>query len=173
MILSIVSAVSGLGGTWLGGYLADRCTNGFRDVRWQLWVPGIATLINVPLALLAYTWPDRGVVVALLFASLVFGVMYLGPTFATIQRLVTARERALGAALLLLVINLIGLGLGPWLVGMVSDVIYQAQLDGGADALAAKAQGLQTALAIMVCINVWSFAHYMLAARSLERDSIN
>ena len=99
--------------------------------------------------------------------------MYLGPTFATIQRLVTARERALGAALLLLVINLIGLGLGPWLVGMVSDVIYQAQLDGGADALAAKAQGLQTALAIMVCINVWSFVHYMLAARSLERDSIN
>ena len=54
--------------------------------------------------------------VALLFASLVFGVMYLGPTFATVQRLVTSRERALGAALLLLVINLIGLGLGPWLV---------------------------------------------------------
>jgi MFS family permease len=173
VILSIVSAVSGLGGTWLGGYLADRFTNGFRDVRWQLWVPGIATLINVPLALLAYTWPDRGVVVALLFASLVFGVMYLGPTFATIQRLVTARERALGAALLLLVINLIGLGLGPWLVGMVSDLIYQAQLDGGANALTAKAQGLQTALAIMVCINAWSFAHYMFAARNLERDSIN
>jgi predicted MFS family arabinose efflux permease len=172
VILSIVSAVSGLGGTWLGGYLADRFTNWFRDVRWQLWVPGVATLINVPLALMAYTWPDRGIVVALLFASLVFGVMYLGPTFATVQRLVTSRERALGAALLLLVINLIGLGLGPWLVGMVSDVIYQAQLGGGASEPAAKAQGLQTALAIMVCINVWSFAHYMLAARSLERDSI-
>jgi predicted MFS family arabinose efflux permease len=172
VILSIVSAVSGLGGTWLGGYLADRFTNWFRDVRWQLWVPGVATLINVPLALMAYTWPDRGIVVALLFASLVFGVMYLGPTFATVQRLVTSRERALGAALLLLVINLIGLGLGPWLVGMVSDVIYQAQLGGGASEPAAKAQGLQTALAIMVCINAWSFAHYMLAARSLERDSI-
>ncbi len=173
VILSIVSAVSGVGGTWLGGYLADRFTNWRRDVRWQLWVPGIATLINVPLALLAYTWPDRGVVVALLFASLVFGVMYLGPTFATIQRLVTARERALGAALLLLVINLVGLGLGPWLVGVVSDLVNQAQLAGGAGAVAAKAQGLRIALAIMVCVNIWSFVHYLLAARSLEQDSVN
>ena len=121
---------------------------------------------------MAYTWPDRGVVVGLLFVSLVFGVMYLGPTFATIQRLVTARERALGAALLLLVINLVGLGLGPWLVGVVSDVIYEAQLAAGASAVAAKAQGLRTALVIMVCVNLWSFAHYMLAARSLERDSV-
>jgi MFS family permease len=123
VILAIVSAVSGVGGTWFGGWLADRFTNRRRDVRWQLWIPGIATLINVPVALLAYTWPERGVVVALLFVSLVFGVMYLGPTFATIQRLVTARERALGSALLLLVINLVGLGLGPWLVGIASDAM--------------------------------------------------
>ena len=76
------------------------------------------------------------------------------------------------AALLLLVINLVGLGLGPWLVGVVSDVIYEAQLAAGASAVAAKAQGLRTALVIMVCVNLWSFAHYMLAARSLERDSV-
>ena len=55
VVLSIVSAVSGVGGTWLGGYLADRFTNWRGDVRWQLWVPGIATLINVPLALMAIT----------------------------------------------------------------------------------------------------------------------
>jgi len=171
VVLSIVAAVSGVGGTWLGGYLSDRFTVLRKDARWQLWVPGIATLINVPLALMAYTWPDRNVVVGLLFASLVFGVMYLGPTFATMQRLLSARERALGAALLLLVINLVGLGLGPWLVGVVSDLVNQWLLGAGADAVAAKATGLRTALAIMVCINVWSFVHYMLAARTLERDS--
>jgi hypothetical protein len=171
VVLSIVAAVSGVGGTWLGGYLADRFTNLWKDVRWQLWVPGIATLINVPLALMAYTWPDRTVVVGLLFVSLVFGVMYLGPTFATIQRLVSSRERAMGAALLLLVINLVGLGLGPWLVGVVSDLMNQWYLGGGAGAVTAKAAGLRAALVIMVCVNVWSFAHYMLAARTLERDS--
>jgi predicted MFS family arabinose efflux permease len=173
LILSMVSAVSGVGGTWFGGYLADRFTNLRRDVRWQLWVPGIATLINVPVALLAYTLANRNAVVGLLFVSLVFGVMYLGPTFATIQRLVGARERALGSALLLLAINLVGLGLGPYLVGVVSDAMNQVYLAEGTVAAAAKAQGLRTALVIMVCINAWSFVHYMLAARTLERDSIN
>ena len=172
LILSMVAAVSGIGGTWLGGYLSDRFTNWRKDIRWQLWVPGIATLINVPVALLAYTHPDRYAVIALLFVSLVFGVMYLGPTFATIQRLVSARERALGSALLLLVINLVGLGLGPWLVGAVSDAMNQVYLADGGAAATAKAQGLRTALAIMVCVNVWSFVHYMLAARTLEQDSI-
>jgi MFS family permease len=171
VVLAVVAAVSGVGGTWFGGWLADRFTNLRRDVRWQLWVPGIATLINVPVALLAYTWPDRNPVVGLLFVSLVFGVMYLGPTFATIQRLVSARERALGSALLLLVINLVGLGLGPWLVGVLSDVMNHYYLAGGDAAAAAKAQGLRAALTVMVCINAWSFVHYMLAARTLEQDS--
>ena len=173
VILSTVSAVSGIGGTWFGGWLSDRFTNLRRDVRWQLWVPGIATLINVPVALMAYTWPDRNLVIGLLFVSLVFGVMYLGPTFATLQRLVSARERALGAALLLLVINLVGLGLGPWLVGALSDVMNNFYLAAGDAAVSAKAQGLRIALAIMVCINLWSFVHYMIAARTLERDSVN
>ena len=171
VVLSIVAAVSGVGGTWFGGWLADRFTHLRRDVRWQLWVPGIATLINVPAALMAYTWPDRNLVVGLLFASLVFGVMYLGPTFATMQRLVSARERALGSALLLLFINLVGLGLGPWLVGALSDALNPFFLAAGSAAADAKGQGLRAALAIMVCINVWSFAHYMLAARTLEQDS--
>lgn len=172
VILSTVSAVSGIGGTWFGGWLSDRFTNLRRDVRWQLWVPGIATLINVPVALMAYTWPDRNLVIGLLFVSLVFGVMYLGPTFATLQRLVSARERALGSALLLLVINLVGLGLGPWLVGALSDVMNNFYLAAGDAAVSAKAQGLRVSLAIMVCINLWSFVHYMIAARTLERDSV-
>jgi MFS family permease len=172
VILSIVAAVSGVGGTWFGGYLADRFTNLRKDVRWQLWVPAVATLINVPVAMMAYTSPDRNTVVWLLFISLVFGVMYLGPTFATLQRLVSARERALGSALLLLVINLVGLGLGPYLVGVLSDIMNQVFLNDGLAAAQAKAQGLRTSLTIMVCVNVWSFIHYMLAARTLERDSV-
>ena len=49
----------------------------------------------------------------------------------------------------------------------------QQLLAAGSAAPLAKAQGLRTALAIMVCINVWSFLHYMLSARTLERDSVN
>jgi len=53
----------------------------------------------------------------------------------------------------------------------VSDLMNQVYLADGGSAAAAKAQGLQAALVIMVCVNAWSFLHYMLAARTLERDS--
>jgi len=171
-VLAIVSAVSGVGGTWLGGWLADKMSQARGDVRWQMWTPGIATLLNVPAAVLAYTLGDTNVVIATMFVSLVFGVMYLGPSYATMQRLVNARERALGSAVLLLIVNLIGLGLGPWLVGVVSDLFYNSfRADGIADA-AARADGLRWSLIVMVCINVWSFIHYMLAAKTLVRDSV-
>jgi len=172
VVLSMVYAISGIGGTWFGGYLADRFSNQRRDIRWQMWVPGVATLLNVPAALLAYSLPGRYGVIAALFLSLLLGVMYLAPGYATMQRLVGIRERALGSALLLLLVNLIGLGLGQTMVGVVSDIMNNRFLDAGVAAEVAKAQGLRWALGIMVCVNVWSFAHYMIAARTLVRDSI-
>jgi hypothetical protein len=87
------------------------------------------------------------------------------------QRLVGARERALGSAMLLLIVNLVGLGLGPYLVGKVSDFIRAQYVADGFDKTIALAQGLRWALAIMVCVNVWSFVHYMIAAKTLVRDS--
>jgi MFS family permease len=171
-ILALVSAISGVGGTWFGGWLADKLSQSRSEVRWQLWTPGIATLLNVPAAILAYTMADKNMVIATMFVSLVFGVMYLGPSYATMQRLVDIRERALGSAVLLLIVNLIGLGLGPTLVGVVSDVINNRLLDEGLAAEVAKAQGLRWALVIMVTINVWSFIHYMIGAKTLVRDSV-
>jgi MFS family permease len=172
-VLAYVSAISGVGGTWLGGWLADKFTNKTGDVRWQLWTPGIATLLNVPVAFAAYTLSDKNTVIVLLFVSLIFGVAYLGPTYATMQRLVSARERALGSALLLLIVNLVGLGLGPTLVGVVSDVMNNYFVGQGMDAKQAVAQGLRWSLAIMVCVNVWSFIHYMIASKTLVKDSVN
>jgi MFS family permease len=171
-ILAIVSAVSGVGGTWFGGWLADKLSQTKGDVRWQLWTPGYATLLNVPAAIVAYYLADTNIVIAMMFISLVFGVMYLGPSYATMQRLVDVRERALGSAVLLLIVNLIGLGLGPTLVGVVSDIINNRFIAAGLATEVARAQGLRWALIIMVCINVWSFIHYMLGAKTLVRDSV-
>ena len=171
-VLAVVSAVSGIGGTWFGGWLADKMSQSRSDVRWQLWTPGIATLLNVPAALLAYSLADQNIVIAMMFVSLVFGVMYLGPSYATMQRLVDIRERALGSAVLLLIVNLIGLGLGPTLVGVVSDIMNTRFVAEGLASDVARAQGLRWALGIMVCINAWSFLHYMIAAKTLVRDSV-
>jgi MFS family permease len=171
-VLAVVSAISGIGGTWFGGWLADKLSQQRGNVRWQLWTPGFATLLNVPAAIFAYTYADKDIVIAMLFISLVFGVMYLGPSYATMQRLVDVRERALGSAVLLLIVNLIGLGLGPTLVGVVSDLFYNSFLADGVAEPLAKADGLRWSLIVMVCINIWSFVHYMFAAKTLVRDSV-
>jgi hypothetical protein len=140
------------------------------DRRHYLWVPGISTLLNVPLAILVYTWQDKTAILWLMFPTAAIGAMYLGPTFSTTQGLVGVRERALAGAILLFVINMIGLGLGPLLTGMLSDWFMASFGADGMDKVKASAEGLRYALIVMVCVNVWSALHYMLGARTLRAD---
>ena len=87
--------------------------------------------------------------------------MYLGPTFAMTQTLVPARMRATAAAILLFTINIIGLGLGPQGVGILSDLL--APTFGN--------ESLRYALLITVVgFAIWSVFHYTLAARTLRED---
>lgn len=147
-------------GTYLGGALGDRLAH--RDVRWYMWLPGIATIAGVPIALGYYLSPDP--YVALLLFGIPAGIagpMYLGPTFAMTQTLVKPHMRAVASAILLFILNLIGLGIGPWFVGFVSDAL--APRYGN--------ESLRWALVSIVSIgNLWSSVHYFLAARTLARD---
>jgi hypothetical protein len=61
--LAGIAIVAGGLGTFTGGYLADRLTP--RDVRWNLWVPGVSTLFAVPFAVSFYLWSDARVALAL------------------------------------------------------------------------------------------------------------
>ena len=119
--LAGIAIVAGGLGTFFGGYLADRLTP--RDVRWSLWVPGVATLVAVPFAMSFYLWSDVRMALALAGIPVFFGAMYLGPTFAITQALAPLRMRAVASAFLLFLINLIGLGLGPQVVGIASDLL--------------------------------------------------
>jgi len=156
--LAIVGIVFGGLGTYLGGVLSDRF--GKRDARWSLWVPGISTLVAVPFAVAFYLSPD--VRSALLFAGIpvFFGAMYLGPTYSITQALAPLRMRAVASAFLLFLINLIGLGLGPQIVGILSDVL----------APRLEEESLRGALVAMVSVNLWSGIHYFLGARTLRAD---
>ena len=170
--LALITMLGGGVGTYFGGWVADRFTNRFQDRRWQLWVPGIATLIAIPLALLVYTLPEKGAVLVLMVPAVGIGSMYLGPTFSIAHGLVGARERALAGALLLFIINLIGLGMGPVVTGWSSDVFKNHLVSQGLPELAASATGLRRSLCAMISVNVWSSLHYMRAARTVREDSI-
>ncbi|HMI94532.1 MAG TPA: hypothetical protein VK509_24330, partial [Polyangiales bacterium] len=85
-------------------------------------------------------------------------------------RLVGLRERAVAGAVLLFVLNLIGLGLGPLFTGALSDYMQSYFVEHGVTAKQATADGLQWAIRITVLINAWSAVHYFMATKTLTQD---
>jgi MFS family permease len=156
--LALVGIVGGGLGTYLGGVLSDRF--GKRDARWSLWVPGISTLIAVPFSVAFYLAPDVRTALAFAVIPVFFGAMYLGPTFSITQALAPLRMRAVASAFLLFLLNLIGLGLGPLAVGVLSDELTPRF----------EKESLRWSLVVMVSVNLWSGIHYFLGARTLRAD---
>jgi predicted MFS family arabinose efflux permease len=146
-------------GTYLGGAIADRLGAG--DVRWYLRMPALASLLSVPFVSFFYLWPDGREALLLSIPSTVLGIMYLGPTFAMTQSLVRPDARALAASILLFIINAVGLGLGPWFVGALSDALEPRF---GADAIR------WASLATAGVATLWASTHYALGARTLRED---
>lgn len=157
--LFAVILLSGGIGNVAGGRLADRFGAG--DARWYLWVPGIATILGVPAAVAFYLWPTPYVAVALGCIPAILGAMYLGPTFALTQTMVRPRMRALASAILLFIINMIGLGGGPTFVGWLSDTLTPAYGE----------EAVRYALLFTVAGGaLWASYHYWAGARTLRED---
>jgi MFS family permease len=117
--LGCVSGIGGAVGTLAGGMLSDRL--GRRDARWYGWVAALAAFGAIPAAAL-YLLAESGA--AALGMYLVFILLvgaYNGPLHAMNQFLAKPRMRAMSVAVQLLIVNSIGGGLGPWLVGRLSD----------------------------------------------------
>lgn len=115
----IILGLSGLFGTWAGGWLADRF--GRRDRRHLLTAPAIGMTVAAPILFLAYTVDSWQAALALLVIPTALNSLYYGPAYATVQLLVVPQARAMATAMLIFAQNLIGLGLGPLLFGMMSD----------------------------------------------------
>ena len=151
---------AGMLGTFLGGYLCDKLAS--RDQRWYVWLPGGATLLAIPFSVYVYLAPNY--VWALMVANIpvILGVFYIAPSFALTQRMVGVRMRALAASILLFITNLIGLGLGPQITGIISDVLnYNTSLG---------VHSLRWAMVIVLTLNVISTIFYLFAAKYLRED---
>ena len=151
--------LTGVIGTYLGGYLGDKY--GARDKRWYMGVPGIATFLSVPFALIFYTTGNPILALFLAVPGYILGPMYLGPTFGMTQTLVPPAMRAIASAILLFILNLIGLGLGPLFAGILSDTLRP---EYGEESIR------YSLLILAVGGNLWSALHYYLASRTLRED---
>ncbi|MEL0093669.1 MAG: spinster family MFS transporter [Pseudomonadales bacterium] len=151
--------LTGIIGTYLGGYLGDRF--GQNDKRWYMFIPGVATLISVPFAALFYSTGDPVLALFLAIPGAILGPMYLGPTFGMTQTLVPPAMRATASALMLFILNLIGLGLGPVAAGVLSDLLRPEY----------GVESIRYSLFILaVGGNLWSALHYYFASKTLRED---
>ncbi|MGB5093626.1 MAG: MFS transporter [Parvibaculum sp.] len=156
--LALIIGFSGGFGTYLGGYLGDRL--GKRDVRWNLWVPAIIWIVVSPFSFAVYMSGDPVWALGLFIIPAFAGAAYLAPCLAMVQSLVTLRMRAVASAILLFILNIIGLGLGPQTVGLLSDYYQPAMGD----------ESLRYALLTVSVAGFWGAAHFILGTRTLKAD---
>jgi predicted MFS family arabinose efflux permease len=121
LILAIAVGVTGIIGTVAGGYLADRF--GRVDKRWFLWIPALGLLASLPPYLLLLFSEQTSVVVGSLIVGNLVNTVYLGPSIAISHALVPPSMRATASALMFFVLNMIGLGMGPFFTGLNSDLL--------------------------------------------------
>ena len=120
----LVAGIFGAIGTISGGFIADQL--GKKDRRWFLWVPMWGKLLGGPIFLLGMFMPDPHLALACYGAGLILAAAYLGPSLAVTHSLVPPGMRAMSSAVLYVFLNILGIGLGPMLVGMWSDLINDA-----------------------------------------------
>ena len=118
--LALITGLGGAVGTFLGGALAERMAK--RDVRWYMRVPAIAAFLTVPFALGQYFVGDVYLSLILAIVPAIMVNVYMAPGNAVSQSLVPADMRAFTSAVFVLVVSIGGLGLGPTVVGALSDL---------------------------------------------------
>lgn len=159
--LAFVYGGGGLVGAIVGGMLADRFSRRTGDQRWQAWLPALAMLSIFPFSFFVYTWHDPKVALLVHVGTTFLMHAWLGPAYGTVQSLAGANRRAMAAAINLLIVNLLALGLGPLLVGAMSDY-FNAQFGSNS---------LRYSLLTLVAVTyTWAALHFALAARSLRAD---
>lgn len=157
--MALTTGLGGALGSFTGGWLSDKF--GARDIRWYLWIPAILTFIIVPVLSIILLTGSLYLALILTAPFHFLSAAYLGSVLAVSHSLVTLRMRALTSAVLFFVLNLIGLGMGPVIVGMLSDVFAQ---NGVANSLR------NSMLICGIIATLWSVLHYILAARTVRKD---
>jgi MFS family permease len=150
--------VGGVGGIWLGGWLADFL--GGRKKSAYALIPACAALLSAPCFLIAILSSTQWMAFVLFVVPQALSLVWLGPVIAAVQQLVPPSMRSTASAVFLLINNLIGLGVGPVFFGRVSDLLRPYY----------GTESLRYAIVIGLGFYVLSAFLFWLASRRLARD---
>lgn len=119
--LAFAIGVCGAIGTYIGGYWGDRLSK--KDKRWYLWLPALSILLSLPFAYGLLLSSSKIVTLLSYLVPNILYAVFLGPTYALVQSMVSSRMRAIASAIMMVLISLLGMGMGPYLTGMLSDYL--------------------------------------------------
>ncbi len=126
--LALSVGLGGAIGVWIGGYYGDKY--GQLDPKWYLLIPVITLSLSIPSTLIFLLAENKYVCLMAMAFSKICWTTYLSPCIAMAHGMVGLRMRALASAILFLVLNIVGLGLGPLFFGALSDLLaptYEGQ----------------------------------------------
>ncbi|MCA8900808.1 MAG: MFS transporter [Hyphomonas sp.] len=186
VILGVMAAI----GVFTSGYLADKLAK--RHPTALSWVPALGMAASVPFYLFGYSTHSLWLAMPALMVAAMIHYYYLGPMYAVAGGVVDSRMRATSVAITLFVVNLLGYGLGPPIIGILStwlktmfvhgsdlgltlDACQDLSLlaeDAAAACTSANAKGLQWSILIFSCGYLWAALHYLLAGKTLVRDMV-
>lgn len=158
MILALAGGVIGAFGNIFSGWITDKL--GAHDRRYYVWTTALAKFIGIPLTVTFYLSDNIPLVFVIICIGGFLAGFSLPSSFAMTQSLMPPAQRALAASLLLFTINIIGLGLGPFCVGVLSDLLTPAYGEAG----------LRYALVSVSMLGIWGGYHYIRAGRTLRED---
>lgn len=159
LAMGLLTGVFGTVGMISGGWLADRF--GIGDRRRLMHGTAIACFAK-GLALLGLAFaPGPLTAFACIALFGFFGSVWYGPVYGSTMGVVPPHLRATASAVSLFMTNLIGLGMGPLAIGLLSDMF--AASNGSAD-------GLRMAIAVASMVAVISASCFWTSARTLRED---
>jgi MFS family permease len=191
LIFSLVLGLMAALGVFLSGFLADKMS-----VRYPTalsWMPALGMGLSVPLYWMGYLSPTVPMMIPPLMLAATLHYFYLGPMYAVSAGVVDSRSRATAVAITLFAVNLIGIGLGPTLAGILSTAFKTMFINGSdlgltlqmcrdvtvlaadqaAGCKSADARGLQWAIVVFASLYGWAAIHYLLAGKTLSRDMLS
>ena len=131
-----------------------------RDIRWSLWLVAAVLVVTRPFYLGFLMWHATLFALALFIVPGITGAIFIGPSLAVLHNRVGAEMRPLASALFLLVVNFIGLGIGPLMVGATSEYIFAAY----------ASDALRYSLIATQIVALWAALHYYLAGSGLRAE---
>ena len=156
--LGVAIGLAGAAGGLASGWAAQRL--GREDPRWLAWLPALAGLIGIPCFAVFALASDPDVALVAFSAVAFFTIVFAAPTYALAQGLAALRLRAQASALVLFALNLVGMGLGPWLIGGLNDAFAPRFGE----------EAIRYSLLLVGFAGAWGALHSVLAARTLRAD---